>query len=408
LGALGHYKGQSQEGSPGQRDGAWAVGTTMKKQTWVLWGIILAGLAAAAWVTKPHWAPDGAVAQAPRGQQSAPRAVPVEVATAVKKSVPVRIEALGTVTPIANVAIKSRLETDIVAVHFADGALVNEGDVLFTLDNRTLQAQIRQAEGILARDKAQLEAAERDIRRYTELVAKNATPITNLDNAKTQADTARANIKADEAALENLNVQLSYTTIRAPISGRISAAMVKTGNFVRPSDVAPLATINQIAPIYVSFGLPQRILPEVRDAMAESNAAVEAIVPGENRRATGRLTMIENTVESATGMVTLRATMDNKNELLWPGTLVTAQLTLRVEQAVTIPNVAVQVGQSANFVYVIQDGVASVRPVKVARTLDREAVIESGLEDAEVVVTDGQLLLTNGSRVAVREPKAGT
>jgi membrane fusion protein, multidrug efflux system len=380
----------------------------MKKRTWVLWGIVLAGLAVAAWVTKPQWAPDGAVAQAPRGQQNAPRAIPVEVAKAVKKRVPVRLEALGTVTPIANVAIKSRLETEIVAVHFADGALVNEGDVLFTLDSRTLQAQIRQAEGILARDKAQLEAAERDIRRYTELVAKNATPITNLDNAKTQADTARANIKADEAALENLNVQLSYTTIRAPISGRISAAIVKAGNFVRPSDVAPLATINQIAPIYVSFGLPQRTLPEVRDAMSESNAIVEAVVPGENRRATGRLTMIENAVESATGMVTLRATMENKNELLWPGTLVTAQLTLRVEQAVTVPNVAVQVGQSGNFVYVVRDGVASVRPVKVARTLDGEAVIESGLEDSEVVVTDGQLLLTNGSRVAVRQPKAGT
>jgi len=380
----------------------------MKKRTWVLWGIVLAGLAAAAWVTKPHWLSDGAVAQAPRGQQGAARAIPVEVAKAVKKAVPVRVEALGTVTPIASVAVKSRLETEIVAVHFADGALVNEGDVLFTLDNRTLQAQIRQAEGILARDKAQLEAAERDIRRYTELVAKNATPITNLDNAKTQADTARANIKADEAALENLNVQLSYTTIRAPISGRISAAMVKAGNFVRPSDVAPLATINQIAPIYVSFGLPQRALPEVRDAMAESNATVEAVVPGDNRRASGRLTMIENAVESTTGMVTLRATMDNKNEILWPGTLVTAQLTLRVEQAVTVPTVAVQVGQSGNFVYVVRDGAASVRPVKVARALDGESVIESGLEDSEVVVTDGQLLLTNGSQVAIRQPKAGT
>jgi membrane fusion protein, multidrug efflux system len=379
----------------------------MRKRTRVLWGIILAGLAAAAWVTKPHWTSDGAVAQAPR-QSSAPRAIPVEVATAVKKTVPVRVEALGTVTPIASVAVKSRLETEIVSVHFADGALVEEGDVLFILDSRVLQAQIRQAEGVLARDKAQLEAAERDIRRYTELVAKNATPITNLDNAKTQADTARANIKADEAALENLNVQLSYTTIRAPIAGRISAALAKSGNFVRPSDVLPLATINQIAPIYVSFGLPQRILPEVRDAMAESNATVEAIVPGETRRAAGRLAMIENAVESATGMVTLRATMDNKGEILWPGTLVTAQLTLRIEQAVTVPTVAVQVGQSGNFVYVVRDGAASVRPVKVARAVDNESVIASGLEDGEVVVTDGQLLLTNGARVAVRAPKAGS
>ena len=405
---MGHYKVQSQEGSPGQGDGAWAVGTTMKKRTWVLWGIVLAGLAAAAWVTKPHWLSDGAVAQAPRGQQGAARAIPVEVAKAVKKAVPVRVEALGTVTPIASVAVKSRLETEIVAVHFADGALVNEGDVLFTLDNRTLQAQIRQAEGILARDKAQLEAAERDIRRYTELVAKNATPITNLDNARTAADTARANITADEAAIENLKVQLTYTTIRAPISGRISAAMVKAGNFVRPSDVAPLATINQIAPIYVSFGLAQRVLPDVRDAMVEGSATVDAIIPGDQRRASGKLTMVENSVEPATGMVMLRATMDNNDEILWPGTLVTAQLTLRVERVIAVPTVAVQVGQSGNFVYVVKDNVATVRPVKVARTFEGESVISDGLADGEVVVTDGQLLLNNGSRVAPRPPRAGT
>lgn len=376
---------------------------------WVVGVIACAVLAGAAVAGKSLWAPEGAVAQAPRGQQqAAARAVPVELAKAESKPVPVRIEALGTVSPIATVALKSRLETEIVTVHFADGATVKEGDVLFTLDSRTLQAQIRQAEGVLARDKAALEAAERDIRRYTELVAKGATPITNLDNAKTQADTARANITADEAAIENLKVQLSYTTIKAPISGRISVAMVKAGSFVRPSDIAPLATINQIAPIYVSFGLPQRVLPEVRDAMEEGSATVEAIIPGDRRRASGRLSMVENSVEPATGMVTLRATMENKDEVLWPGTLVTAQLTLRVERAVTVPTAAVQVGQSGNFVYVVTDGVASVRPVTVARTFEGESVISKGLEDGEAIVTDGQLLLSNGSKVAPRPARAGT
>src|SRR5262245_7013265 len=377
----------------------------MKQRTWALWGVAVAVLVGAVWVTKSLWLPDGAVAQAPR--QGGQRAIPVEVAKAVMKPVPVRIDALGTVTPIASVAIKSRLETEIVGVHFADGALVAEGDILFTLDNRTLQAQIRQAEGVLGRDKAALEAAERDIRRYTELVAKAATPVTNLDNAKTAADTARANITADEAALENLRVQLSYTTIRAPISGRISAAMVKAGNFVRPSDIAPLATINQIAPIYVSFGVPQRVLPEVRGAKDEGDATVEAVIPGESKRAAGRLTVIENSVEPATGMVMLRATMENKDEVLWPGTLVTAQLTLRIERTVTVPTVAVQVGQSGSFVFVVKDGVASVRPVTVARTFEGESAISKGLDDGETVVTDGQLLLNNGTRVAPREPKAG-
>ena len=407
---------------------------TMRKRTWVLLGIACAAVAAAALASKTEfglrlwnsdavvrlwnsdamvavlrlWNPDGAVAQAPTGKQASARAIPVELAKAVKKPVPVRIEALGTVSTIATVVIKPRLDSEITSVHFADGASVKEGDLLFTLDGRAIEAQIRQAEGQIARDQAQLEGAERDIRRYTELVAKNATPVINLDNAKTQGDVFRAAIRTDQGVLENLKVQLSYCTIRAPISGRISMATVKVGNFVRSADLTPLATINQIAPIYVSFGLPQRVLPEVRVAMAEGHATVEAIVPGEGKRALGSLTMIENSVEPATGMVTLRATMENRDEILWPGTLVTAQLTLRMEQAVTVPNVAVQVGQSDNFVYVVKDGVASVRAVKVSRAFEGEAVIEHGLEDGEVVVTDGQLLLTNGSRVAPREARAGT
>src|SRR5262249_4884085 len=271
-----------------------------------------------------------------------------------------------------------------------------------------IQAQIRQAEGILARDKASLEAAERDVRRYTELVAKNATPITNLDNAKTASDTARANIKADEAAPENMRGQVTYTTIRAPIAERTSAAAVKVGSFVRPSDPAPLATINQTAPIYVAFGVPQRVLPEVRDAMVEGNSTVEAIIPGDNRRGSGRLTMVENTVDPATGMVLLRATMDNADELLWPGTLVNARLTLRVEPAVTVPTVAVQVGQSGDFVYVVKDETVRVGRVKVARSLEGQAVIEKGVEDGEIVVVDGQLLLNEGTRISIREPKAGS
>jgi membrane fusion protein, multidrug efflux system len=379
----------------------------MRKRTWVFWGVALAALAGVALAAKTLWSPDGAVAQAPPGQQ-APRAIPVEVAKAMKKKVPMRYDALGTVTPISVVQIKSRIETEISAVHFADGALIKEGDRLFTLDSRVLEAQIRQAEGILARDKAQLEAAERDVRRYTELVAKNATPITNLDNAKTQADTARANIKADEAALENLRVQLTYTAIHAPISGRIGMPMVKRGNFVRPSDLQPMATIVQIAPIYVAFAVPQRMLSDIRDAMAEGTTRVEAQIPGETKRSSGRLAMVDNTVDPQTGMITIRAIADNTDEMLWPGTLVNTQLTLRVEDAVTVPAVAIQSGQRGTFVFVVRDGAAVVQPVQVSRTMDEEAVIASGLNGDETVVTDGHLLLSNGTRVAPRRPQAGT
>jgi membrane fusion protein, multidrug efflux system len=342
-----------------------------------------------------------------KSQASGPRAVSVEVATAARRKTPVQIEALGNVTTMASVAVKPRIDDEIVGIHFSDGAFVKKGDLLVTLDPRTLQAQISQAEAQIARDQAQLEMAERDLRRYTELVGKGATPQVNVDNARTAGDTMRAAIRADNAAVENLKVQLSFCFIRAPISGRISQASVKVGNFARSADLVPIATINQIAPIYVTFMASQRNLPDIRVAMAEGEATVNAIIPGESRAAAGRVSMVENTVDQTTGMATVRATMPNDDELLWPGTLVTARLTLRTEEAVVVPSLAVQVSQQGNFVYVVKDNVAHVTPVKVARSLGSETVIESGLNENDVVVTDGHLLLTDKARVAVRERKPG-
>jgi multidrug efflux system membrane fusion protein len=364
--------------------------------------LALAGVAVA---TRPYWSPQRAVAQAPG--QNAPRGIPVEVATAVKKKTPLRIDALGSVTPIASVNVKPRVDTEITAVHFADGASVKQGDLLLSLDARQIEAQLRQAEGQIARDKAQLEGAERDIRRYTELVSKSATPIVNLDNAKTQADMFRGAIKADEGSLENLKVQFTYCEIHAPITGRISQAAVKVGNFVRQADLTPIATIIQTKPIYVSFTVPQRNLADIREALRAETATVEALVPGTDKREGGAVTMIENTVDASTGMATVRATMPNEQELLWPGTLVTVQLTLREEEALVVPTAAVQLSQTGSFVYVVKDGKAAVRAVTIERAFGNETVIASGLETGEIVVTDGQLLLSNDSRVVVREKKAG-
>ncbi|HLK83655.1 MAG TPA: efflux RND transporter periplasmic adaptor subunit [Xanthobacteraceae bacterium] len=361
----------------------------------------------AKWLPPLKWFAGGK-AEAQSGQVSpTQRAVAVEVGRAIKKKTPVILEALGNVTTIASVAVKPRLDDEIVGIHFVDGAFVKKGDLLVTLDTRAIEAQIAQAEGNLARDQAQLEGAERDFRRYTELVPKGATPVLNLENAQTQVDTFRAAIRADLAALENLKVQLSYCNIRAPISGRISQAAVKVGNFVRSADTIPIATINQIAPIYVTFTVPQRNLPELRVALAETGAAVEAIIPGDKRRAHGTIAMIENAIDPTTGMATVRANMPNEDELLWPGTLVSVQVTLRTEEAVAVPSTAVQVSQQGTFVYVVKDNVATVTPVKVSRLLGNESVIEQGLDDGDVVVTDGHLLLTNGARVTVRERKAG-
>jgi membrane fusion protein, multidrug efflux system len=378
----------------------------MKKRMVVAGAVVVlvaAGCAIA--VTRSGLWSGGAIAQAPR--QNTSRAVPVEIVTATRKVVPVRIEVLGNVTPIASVAIKSRVDSEITAVHFADGALVREGDLLFTLDSRTLEAQVRQVEGLLAGAKANLEQAERDVARYTDLLAKNATTLVTLQNARTQTNIYRASVDSNTAQLENLNVQLSYCKIQAPITGRASMAAVKVGNFVRAGD-STLASLIQTAPVYVTFALSQGYLPDLRRALANESASIEAIIPGDPRRASGQVTMIENSVDAPTGTVPVRATMPNTDELLWPGTLVQVRLTFRQEEAVTVPSTAVQVSQTGTYVFVINNDVATVRPVQVARVIDSESVLASGLEGGETVVTNGQLLLSNGTKVAIRAPKIGS
>jgi RND family efflux transporter MFP subunit len=373
----------------------------MKKRNLIILAGTLGIVALAAFVTRASWM-SGSV------QQAAPvRVVAVEMAKAERKPVAVEVDSIGTVTPISSVALKSRVETTIVSVHFEDGAKVSQGDLLFTLDARQIDAQIEQAEGVLARDQAQLEGVQRDVRRYGDLIGKGATTQVNLDNAKTQADILIGTIKADQSALDNLKVQKSFTTIRAPFSGRISVANVKVGNFVRPADTTPLAVIHQMAPVYVTFAIPQRVLVDLRDSMATGDSRVMATIPGHQRSEHGKVAMIENTVDATTGMVTVRGIMNNENETLWPGTLVNTKLIIRTEDGVTVPTAAVQRSQSGNYVFVMRDGKAHVQPVTVARTFQGNSVIASGLSGGEDVIVDGQLLLSEGTPVAPRGAKAG-
>jgi RND family efflux transporter MFP subunit len=374
----------------------------MKKRAWIFVGL-LGAVALTAYLTKSSWTTGNSTAQtAPR-----PRVISVELAKAERKPIPFEVDSIGTVTPISSVALKSRVETTIVSVHFEDGAKVNEGDLLFTLDSRQIDAQIEQAEGTLARDRAQLAGAERDLKRFSDLIGKGATTQVNVDNAKTQSDILGGTIQADQSALDNLKVQKSFTTIRAPFAGRISAANVKVGNFVRPADTAPLATINQMAPVYVSFAIPQRVLGDLREAMAAGSTAVIATIPNSGRSEDGKVAMVENTVDATTGMVTVRGIMNNGNETLWPGTLVQTRLIVRTVDGVVVPTVAVQRSQTGNFVFVVKEGVAQVQPVTVERTFQGLSVIASGLSGSEDVVVDGQLLLSNGTRVEARPRKAG-
>src|SRR5436305_3452760 len=376
----------------------------MKKRTLILLAGAVGIAAAAGFITRSSWMGGSSNAQGPQR----PRMVSVELAKAERKSMPVDVDAIGMVTPISSVALKSRLETTIVAVHFEDGAKVNEGDLLFTLDSRQIDAQIEQAEGVLVKDQAQLAGAERDLKRFSDLIGEGGSPQGNVDNAKTQADVLIGTIKADRAALDNLKVQKSYTLIRAPFPGRISAANVKVGNSVRPADTAPLAIINQMAPVYVTFAIPQRVLVDLRDAMAAGGSKVVATIPGHQRSEDGKVAMVENTVDATTGMVTVRGIMHNENETLWPGTLVNTKLVIRTEEAITVPTAAVQRSQNGNYVFTTRDGKAHVQPVNVSRTFQGMSIVATGLAGGEDVIVDGHLLLSEGTPVAPRAPKAGS
>ncbi|HEY7231549.1 MAG TPA: efflux RND transporter periplasmic adaptor subunit [Pseudolabrys sp.] len=372
----------------------------MFQRKWLIGGAALA-LIGIAVLVRGFWTTDGVAART----QAQARPVPVETAIAERKTMPVQLQALGTVTPIASVAIKTQVDTTITGVRFRDGARVEKGDELFTLDCRQIEADMKRVEAVINGAQATFEQAQRDVERYTELAARNATPIVTLNNAQTQANISKATAESNRAQLENLKVQLGFCTIRAPISGRISMANVKIGNFVRQADTSPMATIVQTAPVYVSFTVPQKNLPDIRKAIAAETATVEAVIPGEDKRAHGQVTMIENTIDSATGMATIRATMPNKDELLWPGTLITAEMTMRSEEAVAVPSTAVQASQTGTFVFVIKDNVAKVQHVTVERQVGAESVITSGLNGGETVVTDGQLLLSDGARVEARPAK---
>jgi membrane fusion protein, multidrug efflux system len=371
----------------------------MIKRQWLIGGAALA-LVGIAVLVRGFWTTDGVAAR-----QNEARPVPVETAVAGRKTMPVRLTALGNVTPVASVAIKTQVDTTITEVHFRDGASVQKGDLLFTLDCRQIEADMKRVQAIIDGAQSTLEQAQRDVERYTDLVGRNATPIVTLNNAQTAVNVSRATAESNRAQLENLKVQLSFCSIRASISGRISMANVKVGNFVRQADTAPMATINQMVPVYVSFTVPQKNLPDIRKAIAAETSTVEAIIPGDDKRASGQVTMIENSVDSATGMAMVRATMPNKDELLWPGTLVTTDMTLRNEEGVVVPSQAVQVSQTGTFVFVIKDGLAQVQTVKVERQIGAESVIASGLSGGETVVTEGQLLLSSGTRVNIRTPK---
>lgn len=368
---------------------------------WRMWGVffVLAVLVGAGWTwTQGLWgARTGSAANAQVAQE---RRAPVKVATVQQKPMPLRVEALGTVEPLVTVTIRSRVASQVMQVAFEDGSPVNKGDVLFVLDSREVDAQILQSQATLAKDKTQLEKAIRDMDRYTGLAARNAVSQVQVDDARTTVDAQKATVEQDEATIQALKVQRSHYEIRSPVTGRIGVAAVRPGAVIRVDDT--LATVRQIKPIYVAFGVPEHYLTEVR--AAEAGAEVQITLQGKNETITGgKIAVIDNTIDPQTGTLMVRALFDNADERLWPGTLGSVSVTLRMESGVaSVPAEAVQSGQKGTFVFVVDKDVVHVRPVTVARTVDGMAVITAGLKGGEIVVTEGQLALREGGKISIK------
>ncbi len=337
---------------------------------------------------------------------AAQKAVPVTVSAVIKKKVPVQARAIGNVQAYSTVAVKAQVGGELTRVHFKEGQDVRRGELLFTIDPRPFEAQLKQAEANLAKDKVQVANARKEVDRYTELFKGGFATQQQYDQVRTNADALEAAVQADQAALENARLQLEYSTIQSPIDGRTGNLMVHEGNLVKANDTTPLVIINQISPIYVAFSVPEQDLPEIKRYVTKGKLKVEAIPPKvEGSPSVGELTFIDNAIDPATGTIMLKATFPNQDRTLWPGQFVSVILTLTIQpNAVVIPSQAIQTGQQGSYVFVVKpDLTVETRPVTVDRMIDHDAVIKEGVKQGEVVVTDGQLRLSQGVKVQIKD-----
>jgi multidrug efflux system membrane fusion protein len=332
--------------------------------------------------------------------------VPILVAAVERRVMPVEIRAFGNVEAYATVAIKARIDGQIIAVHFREGQDVRQGDPLFDIDPKPFAAVLHQVEAELLRDKAQLDQARLEERRYLGLLKKNAVTQDQYDQVRTAVEVAGATVHAAEAAVENAKVQLGYTTVRSPIDGRTGRILIQLGNLVKANDTNALVVINQIDPIYVTFSVPEHFLDELRSRQAAGALKVQAALPNTLiPPVAGSLAFVDNAVDSSTGTVRLKALFDNTRRVLWPGQFAAVALTLKEQpDAVVVPSAAVQTGPKGQYVFVVKpDLTAEMREVRVDRSQGEETVIAEGLHPGETVVTTGQSRLVPGAKVVVKE-----
>ena len=342
--------------------------------------------------------------KAPKG----PPAVPVTVAPVLQETVPIRLQAIGNVEAYQTVALKARVDGQIMVVNFREGDPVKKGDALFRIDPRPYEAALRQAEANAMRDTAARDQARSQDRRYQDLLAKNFVSKEAYAQIRTNAETAAATAKASQAALENARLNLEYCTITSPLDGYVGKVLLQAGNMLRANDANPLVVINQVRPIYVNFAVPEQSLPEVRKYRAVGPLTVETLPDPGAPPVQGKLIFVDNAVDPSTGTIRLRAQFDNDDAALWPGQFVNVTLRLYEQaDAIIIPSSAVQNGPEGQYVYVIgQDLVANVRKISVQRTDGERTIVASGLAKGESVVTRGQLRLGPKTRVQIGKPAA--
>jgi membrane fusion protein, multidrug efflux system len=337
-------------------------------------------------------------------------AVPVATARVVERAVPLDVTTVGTAEPYSTVDVRSQVAGQLLTVEFAEGADVERGQLLFTIDPRPFEVALRQAEATRDKDAAQAANADALRARNESLFKNRLISQADLDSSTNSSAALKAAVAADTAAVDNAKLQLQYTQITAPVSGRTGALLVHQGSLVRSGDPSPLVVINQLAPIRVVFAVPGQHLGQIRAGQAKSPLAVTARTSGDSATTSiGRVTFIDNAADPATGTIRLKGEFPNGDHRLWPGDLVQVTLQLAVdEHALVIPASAVQNGQQGQYVYVVgADKTASLRPVTIARTSGDDAVVAGGVKAGEEVVTDGQLPLAPGAPVSVKPPAGG-
>ncbi len=330
--------------------------------------------------------------------------VPVLVATAERKDVPVILRGIGRVSSPATVALKAQVTGAIASVHFAEGQDVKEGELLFSIDERPFQTALAEAKAALAQAQARAENATLEAKRYTNLDRSGSVPQSEVDRTQAEAKVAASAVVMAQASVAKAELELAYCSVRAPVAGRTGKYAATPGNIVRANE-SELVTINQISPVDVTFSLAEQHLPAIRTGLAQGAMKVVATTTGENaQRAEGEVRFLDNSVRAATGTIELKGSFANQPPQLWPGQFVNVELHVGTDRGVVVvPSSAIQSGQTGTYVFVVgADQVAKIVPVTVDRTTDREAIVREGLAGGESVVTDGQSRLGAASKVVVK------